>query len=223
MKSSQNGKSSPLLWMIINQLDRLETTIIKIHDKTEARQKQITGINTRIGQIQDQTKARQKQITGINTMIDNIQKKNSVLNAKVSVLQTDVRKLKDKCENGWKSYGNNCYLFGLNKLKWHDAKKECERRHSHLVTIDNSAENGWLGSEVLITGITDYTLWIGVNDLIKEGKWTWISDHSTIGYSNWKRGEPNSGDEHCGEIYKKNSFTWNNAECYQLHGYICEK
>ena len=28
----------------------------------------------------------------------------------------------DKCENGWKSYGNNCYLFGLNKLNWHDAK-----------------------------------------------------------------------------------------------------
>jgi hypothetical protein len=71
MKSSQNGKSSPLLWMIINQLDRLETTIIKIQDKTEAR-----------------------QITGINTRIDNIQKKNSVLNAKVLVLQTDVRKLK---------------------------------------------------------------------------------------------------------------------------------
>ena len=73
MKSSQNGKSSPLLWMIINQLDRLETTIIKIQDKTEARQKQITGINTRI---------------------DNIQKKNAVLNAKVLVLQTDIRKLK---------------------------------------------------------------------------------------------------------------------------------
>jgi hypothetical protein len=72
-------------------------------------------------------------------------------------------------------------------------------------------------------GINDYALWVGVNDLIKEGKWTWISDHSTIGYSNWKRGEPNSGDEHCGEIYKKNSFTWNNAECSQLHGYICEK
>ena len=72
-------------------------------------------------------------------------------------------------------------------------------------------------------GINDYALWIGVNDLIKEGKWTWISDHSTLGYSNWKRGEPNSGNEHCGEIYKGHSFTWNNAECYQLHGYICEK
>ena len=28
----------------------------------------------------------------------------------------------DKCENGWKSYGNNCYLFGINKINWHEAK-----------------------------------------------------------------------------------------------------
>jgi hypothetical protein len=28
----------------------------------------------------------------------------------------------DKRENEWKSYGNNIYLFGLNKLKWLDAK-----------------------------------------------------------------------------------------------------
>jgi hypothetical protein len=25
-------------------------------------------------------------------------------------------------QNEWKSYGNNIYLFGLNKLKWLDAK-----------------------------------------------------------------------------------------------------
>ena len=73
MESSQKGKSSLLLGMIVHQLNRLDTKIIKIQDKTEARQKQITGINTRI---------------------DNIQKENSVLNAKVSVLQTDVRRLK---------------------------------------------------------------------------------------------------------------------------------
>ena len=73
MESSKNGKSSPLLWLIINRLDKLDTKIIKIQDKSEARQKQITEINTRI---------------------DNIQKENSVLNAKVSLLQTVVRKLK---------------------------------------------------------------------------------------------------------------------------------
>ena len=35
MESSQNGKSSPLLWMIINQLDRLETKINKIQNRGE--------------------------------------------------------------------------------------------------------------------------------------------------------------------------------------------
>jgi peptidoglycan hydrolase CwlO-like protein len=75
MESSQNGKSSPLLWMIINQLDRLETKMNKIQGKAETRQKQITEVNTRIDKIQDK-----------------IQKENSVLNAKISVLETEVRK-----------------------------------------------------------------------------------------------------------------------------------
>jgi len=26
------------------------------------------------------------------------------------------------CENGWKSYGNNCYLFVNTRVNWHDAK-----------------------------------------------------------------------------------------------------
>ena len=76
MESSQNGKSSPLLWMIINQLYRLETKMNKIQGEAETRQKQITEVNTRIDKIQDK-----------------IQKENSVLNAKISVLETDVRKL----------------------------------------------------------------------------------------------------------------------------------
>ena len=28
----------------------------------------------------------------------------------------------DRCDNGWKFYGNHCYLFGFNKINWHDAK-----------------------------------------------------------------------------------------------------
>ena len=183
MKSSQHDKSSPLLWMIINQLDRLDTKISQL------------------------------------------QKKNYVLNAKISVLETDFRKLKGSCENGWKSYGNNCYFFGINKINWHEAKKECEGRQSHLVKIDSSAESRWLGSEFYHTGITDDALWIGANDLMTEGKWTWISDHSTLAYSYWRKGEPNNngGVEDCGQLYKQHSLTWNDAICSERHGYICEK
>ena len=28
----------------------------------------------------------------------------------------------EKCENGWRSYGNHCYLFEFNKINWHKAK-----------------------------------------------------------------------------------------------------
>ena len=62
--------------MIINQLDRLETKMNKIQGKADTRQKQITEVNTRIDKIQDK-----------------IQKGNSVLKAKISVLETEVRKL----------------------------------------------------------------------------------------------------------------------------------
>lgn len=82
MKSSQNGKSSPLLWLIINQLDKLDTKIVKIQEKTEVRQKQITEINKMIGQIQKENRGRRKQFSDIN--------------AKISVLQNDVRKLKGR-------------------------------------------------------------------------------------------------------------------------------
>ena len=208
MESSQNGKSSPLLWMIINQLDRLETKMNTIQGKAETRQKQITEVNTRIDKIQDK-----------------IQKENSVLKAKISVLETEVRKFTDNCENGWRSYGNHCYLFGFSKIDWHKAKKECERRHSHLVKIDNSAENSWLGSQFQNTGIKEDRLWIGANDIIREGKLTWIYDHSTINYTNWAGGEPNDhmGIEDCGMMFTRPSFTWNDVPCSLAYGYICEK
>jgi hypothetical protein len=74
-------------------------------------------------------------------------------------------------------------------------------------------------------GINGNALWIGANDLREEGEWTWISDHSTLAYSYWMTGEPNNdrGVEHCGHLYKENSFSWNDAPCSERHEYICEK
>jgi hypothetical protein len=74
-------------------------------------------------------------------------------------------------------------------------------------------------------GINDYALWIGANDLKKEGKWAWVSDRSTIGYSHWTTGEPNDhgGNEDCGHFIRGSSFHWNDTPCSESFGYICEK
>jgi hypothetical protein len=75
------------------------------------------------------------------------------------------------------------------------------------------------------SGNKEDRIWIGANDLIKEGKWTWISDHSTINYTNWGKGEPNNynGNEDCGVIHTRPVFTWNDVPCSHAYGYICEK
>ena len=46
-----------------------------------------------MNKIYGEAETRQIQITEVNTSIDKIQKENSVLSAKISVLETEVRKL----------------------------------------------------------------------------------------------------------------------------------
>ena len=118
MESSQYGKSSPLLWLIFNRLDRLETKINTIFLESSQNGKsspllllifnQLDRLETKRNKKQDKAEARQKQITEINTMIDKIQKENkerkkqhSDVNAKISVLQNDVRKLKGRYSYIW--------------------------------------------------------------------------------------------------------------------------
>jgi len=44
-------------------------------------------------------------------------------------------------------------------------------------------------------------VWIGYNELAKEGNWVW-SDNSPAEYQNWNKGEPNNWkvDEDCALI-----------------------
>lgn len=64
--------------------------------------------------------------------------------------------------------------------------------------------------------------WIGLNDLAKEGWFTWISDYSTVAYTDWHPGNPNNyrGNEDCCEIH---GFHWNDDNCARPYCFICEK
>jgi hypothetical protein len=52
---------------------------------------------------------------------------------------------------------------------------------------------------MLEMGIND--LWIGANDIHREGTMVWVSDKTNVskGFSNWHPGEPNNSrsSEHC--------------------------
>ncbi|VDI18200.1 Hypothetical predicted protein [Mytilus galloprovincialis] len=155
---------------------------------------------------------REKQLQEVN-------KRLRILQNKFDKLQQQVKK---PCESGWTLFRNHCYLFELSKASWKAAKKECERRQSHLVKIETSAENIFLKSMIQHMVRRKKEFWIGLNDLAKEGWFTWISDYSTVAYTDWHPGNPNNyrGNEDCCEIHE---FHWNDDNCARPYCFICEK
>ena len=64
--------------------------------------------------------------------------------------------------------------------------------------------------------------WIGGNDLAVEGKFVWTSDNSTLGFENWRSGQPkdSNGNEDCLSLCRDKQ--WNDDNCDRSLPYICK-
>lgn len=64
--------------------------------------------------------------------------------------------------------------------------------------------------------------WIGGNDRKQEGTWRW-ADGSFVGYTNWRKGEPNNSgnNEDCVQLSKDGR--WNDNGCSKKYRFACEK
>uniref|UniRef100_A0A914Q9G2 C-type lectin domain-containing protein n=1 Tax=Panagrolaimus davidi TaxID=227884 RepID=A0A914Q9G2_9BILA len=61
-----------------------------------------------------------------------------------------------------------CWIFLTKPLTWKEAKNECEKRNSKLVSIFDQNDEEYLKEAA---GITQY--WIGLNDFQNNGKFVW--------------------------------------------------
>lgn len=124
--------------------------------------------------------------------------------------------------------GRHC--FCPYKREYRDAKKICQSRDMHLVKIDDRDENELIGSIMLEMGISsdeeifgsdgvNGAIWIGLNDLDKEGTFIW-PDGSKMTYEPWAHNQPDNltgpEGEDCVVIQLSgtNEFLW--------YDYICE-
>lgn len=76
----------------------------------------------------------------------------------------------------WKVYTTEngtryCYLI-KKKTTWRQARNDCKRKNSDLLSIADSEEN-WFVRNELMAEVKYYQLWMGFNDLIREGNWAW--------------------------------------------------
>jgi hypothetical protein len=89
------------------------------------------------------------------------------------------------------SNGHTYYL--LSQTTWTQAEADAVALGGHLVTINDSIENGWLANAFGDVG----PFFIGLNDITTEGVYQWVSGESSP-FLNFAPGEPNNfvgGDE----------------------------
>ena len=121
-------------------------------------------------------------------------------------------------------YNGHRYEVYTNAVDWQTAKRFCEQKGGHLVTITSSDENNTIKNNV--NGLTNTIYWLGLTDIDLQSKWKWITGES-FSYNNWTSGEPNNnaGLENYAE-FDATSGKWNDLlgfACTSLNiGFICE-
>ena len=120
---------------------------------------------------------------------------------------------------GWHSFNLFCYKLYEDPLTWDAADRKCKEEGARLTSIHDEEENEFIST----MGIT---VWIGGNDKNQEGIWSW-SNGSVWNFTNWGKSEPNSGgnidkDEDCLQLHGNSEGKWNDADCTDAQGFVCQ-
>lgn len=129
-----------------------------------------------------------------------------------------------KIPSGAKFYGGHAYYFYKTStaITWKQAKKACEKRGGHLVTITSKKENDFLIN--YLSSFDAYQIWIGLTDEKQEGVWRWVTGEK-YKYSNWCDGQPDNyySNENYACMCWGGADKWNDFDNEQnINKFICE-
>jgi len=119
---------------------------------------------------------------------------------------------------GWMYIANSCYKVSYDPMNWFEAQEYCRLAGGYLAEIQSKYEEDLLDQVLMREGL----YWLGLNDLVSEGKFEWATSHEPMIYENFGDGEPNDdkGNEDC--VYKYYDY-WNDDDCNSLVGMLSLK
>ncbi|XP_071842708.1 uncharacterized protein [Apostichopus japonicus] len=127
----------------------------------------------------------------------------------------------------WIDIGDDQYCLSDIELNWTEAAECCRLppNNGHLVYIESEDERDQIESfrDALNTYVN--RCWIGIEDSINEGEWTY-EDGRSPAFVNWEYGEPdgntgNRGDQDCAFINSDGYY--HDAPCHRDLHFICER
>ncbi|KAK2840213.1 hypothetical protein Q5P01_013953 [Channa striata] len=132
-------------------------------------------------------------------------------------------KQKKTCPTGWRKFSCSCYFLSSVSGSWERGRDDCRAKGADLVVIDSDEE------QTFVSGLTQQSAWIGLNDREREGTWKWIDDSPLI-KTYWREnqpdnggGDPQWGEEDCAHVRSGENTLWNDLSCSASLHWICEK
>merc|ERR1711862_778346 len=127
----------------------------------------------------------------------------------------------------WVTVCDGSYLFSEDVKNWYDAKDNCKLYGSHLLQIDNMAENYCLLDYAQSQGMTVTYWYHSGNDIEREGVYRQADGEPILWTPLWKSGEPNGGTrDNCLLVHllgDGNAGKWWDDRCTTGRHYICER
>ncbi|XP_069462125.1 collectin-11 [Ambystoma mexicanum] len=156
---------------------------------------------------------------GIPCECGQIRKAIGEMDIQVSQLTTELKFLKNVVA-GVRETESKIYLLVKEEKKYTDAQHYCNGRGGKLSMPKDEATNALIASYINQSGLI--RVFIGINDLEKEGHYVYSDRSPMQTFNKWCNGEPNNAydEEHCVEMVA--SGGWNDVSCHLTMYFICE-
>ncbi|EMP39704.1 Collectin-11 [Chelonia mydas] len=121
---------------------------------------------------------------------------------------------------GVRETDNKIYLLVKEEKRYMDAQLYCHGRGGTLSMPKDENTNSLIASYINQAGLT--RVFIGINDLEKEGNFVYSDRSPMQTFNKWRSGEPNNAydEEDCVEMVA--SGGWNDVACHITMYFVCE-
>jgi len=127
--------------------------------------------------------------------------------------------LTDICDPGWSYFNGFCYFTSAKCANWTTALDKCRQQNAVLADVSSNKENVYI--QHCQNGEKS---WLGLNDISKEGMFTW-ADRTAGNFTAWAKNQPNNfNEEDCVHaLGLKHNYEWNDVKCSDCHQFTCKK
>ncbi|XP_070427882.1 collectin-11 isoform X3 [Equus przewalskii] len=162
---------------------------------------------------------------GIPCECSQLRKAIGEMDNQVTQLTTELKFIKNALPSpaavaGVRETENKIYLLVKEEKRYVDAQLSCQGRGGTLSMPKDETANGLMAAYIAQAGLA--RVFIGINDLEREGTFVYSDRSPMQTFNKWRSGEPNNAydEEDCVEMVA--SGGWNDVACHITMHFMCE-